>query len=155
LSIAKQCLIVCLYQCNCLLTLPQQQMKRWFAYQYMKDSDLDPKDSGTENPFRIFLLRLAGLDASTKPRLRTAVNTWRKTQRKEIEVEIKRLYSKVQRDKLASIRDKVAKEMFNKLNEFERKGWGEQAAEDHAERLAEWTELMEGEVSTSSIDRQR
>ena len=45
--------------------------------------------------------------------------------------------------------------MYNKLSEYERKGWDEQAAEDHEERLAEWTELMEGVIPTNNISRQR
>jgi len=116
---------------------------------------MHPRESGAENPYRALLLRLTGLGNVSKPRLRTAVNTWRKTQRKEIETEVIRLYGRVVREKLVSIRDKVAKDMYNKLSEYERKGWDEQAAEDHEERLAEWTELMEGVIPTDNISRQR
>jgi len=125
------------------------------AYNLAKDSDLDPKESGAENPYRILLLRLTGSGCSTKPRLRTAVNTWRKTQRLEIEAEVLRLYGKIARSKLASIREKVAKKMFSKLSEVERSGWEEQAVEEHAERVAKWTELMEGDISADNADRQR
>jgi len=34
-------------------------------------------------------------------------------------------------------------------------GWDKQAIEDHEERLAEWTELMEGVIPTDNISRQR
>jgi len=116
---------------------------------------LDPKESGAENPFRILLLRLTGLEGNAKPRLRTTVNIWRKTQRKEIEDEVKRLPGKIRRQQLAAVREQVAKKMFSELSEVERKGWEEQALEDHAERLATWTALMEGEISKDNADRQR
>jgi len=124
-------------------------------YQYTKDNDMDPKESGALNPYRILLVMLTGLGGSSKPRLRTAVNTWRKTQRKEIELELKRQFGQVKREKLAATRETVAKQMFSKLSEVERKGWEEQAIEDHAERMQTWTRLMQGEISTDNGDRQR
>jgi len=54
-----------------------QQLKRWFAYQYLKDSDLDPKESGLQNPYRILLFKLTGVSIVCQ-RLRSPVNTWRK-----------------------------------------------------------------------------
>ena len=32
----------------------------WLAYQYMKDHDIDPHDSGTHNPYRILLHKSTG-----------------------------------------------------------------------------------------------
>jgi len=58
-------------------------------YQYTKDNDMDPKESGALNPYRILLVMLTGLGGLSKPHLRTTVNTWRKTQRKEIELKLK------------------------------------------------------------------
>jgi len=56
----------------------------------MKDSDIDPKDSGLQNPYRILLFKLTGVGL-VRPRLRSPVNTWRKIHenREAIEKEAK------------------------------------------------------------------
>ena len=45
----------------------------------MKDQDIDLKESGAQNPYRILLHKLTGTTIQ-KPRLKSAVNVWRKTQ---------------------------------------------------------------------------
>ena len=55
----------------------RQQLKHWFAYHYLKDSDIDPKDSGLRNPYRVLLFKLTGVGL-VHPRARYPVNTWRK-----------------------------------------------------------------------------
>ena len=65
-----------------------QQIKCWLAYQYMKDNDLDPNESGARNPYRVLLQKLTGTRAS-RPRLKTPANIWRKTHREQIEDEVR------------------------------------------------------------------
>jgi len=121
----------------------------------MKDSDLDPKESGAQNPYRILLLNLAGMSSTTKPRLRTACNTWRKTQRKAINNKLLQRYGGLPYKKQVAARDKIAKEMYDKLSDVEKEGWEDQAKMDHAEAMAKWKEIVEGEISPSNADRQR
>ena len=42
------------------LTIVDQQIKWWLAYQNMKDQDIDPTESGAQNPYRILLHQLMG-----------------------------------------------------------------------------------------------
>lgn len=138
-----------------MLIFVYQQIKRWLAYQFMKDSDMDPKESGAHNPYRILLLKLAGMTSMTKPRLCTACNTWRKTERKAINEKVKQRWGGLTREQQAAARERVAKEMFVKLSDVEKEGWKQQAEEDHVERLAKWTQIVEGELSQNNADRQR
>ena len=133
----------------------EQQIKRWLAYQYMKDSNMDPKESGAQNPYRILLLKLAGMTSTLKPRIWTACNTWRKTQRKEINDKTKQQYGNLSRSQQVTARDKIAKEMYAKLSDVEKEGWEEQAVEDHAERMAKWNKILNGKISQNNADRQR
>ncbi|KDR66323.1 hypothetical protein GALMADRAFT_147927 [Galerina marginata CBS 339.88] len=133
------------------------QIKRWMAYQYMKDHDINSMDSGLDNPFRMILHKITGIPVQ-RPRQRSAVNTWRKTQRDIIEREVKlqtRKAGGVHRDKLAAFRDKIAKTMFNKLTKEEQAQWEEQAKEEQKDRLAEWKLAMESPASTEPAARQR
>jgi hypothetical protein len=105
-----------------------QQIKRWMAYQYMKDQDLNPKESGVNNPYHALLFQLTGKEMG-RPRRKTAVNVWRKTQRAAIEAKVKTraANSGATRDKLAALRDKLAREMFSSLAEAEQEHWKTQA----------------------------
>lgn len=79
------------YLCRYLFVLKaSQQIKRWLAYQYMKDHDIDPHESGAHNPYRTLLHQLTGTTIQ-KPQQKSAVNIWRKTQRKEIDLEAKKI----------------------------------------------------------------
>jgi hypothetical protein len=122
----------------------------------MKDQDLDPKESGAQNPYRILLHKLTGTSIQ-KPRLKSAANVWRKTQRKEIDVEVKKIakQSNIPRSSMAATRDKVARDMFERLPAEDRAQWVEQAKEEHDTALAKWKEECEGKCSTASEDRQR
>ena len=122
----------------------------------MKDQDIDPKDSGANNPYRILLHKLTG-SSIQKPRLKTAVNVWRKTQREAIDGEVKEIAKRgaIARSSLAATRDKVARDMFERLPAEERAGWVEQAKEEHDAAMARWKEENEGKCSTTPEDRQR
>lgn len=133
-----------------------QQIKRWLAYQYMKDHDMDPKESGAHSPYRVLLHKLTG-STIHHPRRRTAVNVWRKTQHIVIEQEVKHRAArgKVQLSGLAALRDKVAKEMYGKLDAEEKAQWEEQVKEEHKAAIKAWMEETEGGVSTDPADRQK
>jgi hypothetical protein len=139
-----------------MLTIVDQQIKRWLAYQHMKDQDIDPTESGAQNPYRILLHQLTGTTIQ-KPRKIWVVNVWRKTQRKEIDREAKIIAEreKTPPSKLAAVRDKVARELFEKLPEIEQKQWVEQANEEHEAAVAKWKEETEGNPSIAPADRQR
>ncbi|KAJ3495417.1 hypothetical protein NLJ89_g10626 [Agrocybe chaxingu] len=87
------------------------QIKRWLAYQYMKDADIDPKESGAQNPYRALLHKLTGKGLQC-PRKKTAVNVWRKTQHTLIETNAKlRLGDKkTTKGKYLALLDVIAKE---------------------------------------------
>lgn len=136
--------------------MPLKQIKRWLAYQYMKDQDIDPRDSGAQNPYRILLHKLVGTTIQ-KPRRQPPVNIWRKTQRKEIDIEAKKITDNgsIPRSKHAAVRDKVARDMYEKLPEEEKAQWIEQATEEYATAMERWQEDTEANPSTASEDRQK
>jgi len=122
----------------------------------MKDQDIDPKESGAENPYRILLHKLTGTSIK-KPRLKSATNVWRKSQRKEIDMQVKEItrVGSTPRTALAAIRDKVACDMFEKLPQEEKTHWIEVAKEEHDEALTGWKDDFEGSCSILPQDRQR
>ena len=133
-----------------------KQIKRWLAYQYMKDHDIDPRESGAHNPYRILLHKLTG-SSTQKPRQKAPVNVWRKLERKGIDLEAKKMIERdnIPPSKYAAVRDKVAREMFNLLSPEEKAQWVEQAKEEHEAAMAKWKNDMEGDTSTAPEDRQR
>ena len=126
------------------------------AYQYMKDQDLNPKESGASNSYHALLFQLTGKETG-RPRRKTAVNVWRKTQRTAIEAKVKTraANSGATRDNLAALRDKLAREMFSTLPEAEQEHWKNQANVESEAALAAWKCDMESEPSTDPADRQR
>lgn len=122
----------------------------------MKDQDIDPKESGAQNPYRILLHKLTGTTIQ-KPRLKSAANVWRKTQRQEIDAAVKEITQRnnTPRNALAATRDKVARDMFSKLSQEEQAQWILQAKEEHDEALARWKQDNEAVCSTTPEDRQR
>jgi len=130
-----------------------QQIKCWLAYQHIKAQDLDPKESGAQDPYRILLNRLIGSSAQC-PQLKSTVNVWRKTVRAEIDAVVKQK-GDLPRAQMAKHRDQVVRDMFSKLSVEERELWAEQAKEEHEEALRTWKHETEGELSTAPEDRQR
>ncbi|KAF8200837.1 hypothetical protein BJ912DRAFT_843931 [Pholiota molesta] len=108
------------------------QIKRWLAYQHMKDHDMDPKESGAHNPYRVLLHKLTGRTIQC-PRLRTPVN----------------------KGGFAALRDKVAKELYAALDDEEKEEWKKQAQEEHKASVAAWKRNTDGSFSTDPADRQR
>lgn len=122
----------------------------------MKDQDIDPRDSGADNPYRILLHKLTG-NTIQKPRRQPPVNVWRKTQRKEIDIEAKKITDKdgIPRSKHAAVRDKMARDMYEMLSEEEKVQWIEQATEEYETAMMRWRNDVEGDPSTASEDRQK
>lgn len=117
---------------------------------------MDPRESGAHNPYRTLLHKLTGTTI-LKPRQKPPVNIWRKTQRKEIDFEAKKITESenVPRSKHAAIRDRVARDMFERLPEEEKGQWIEQAKEEYDNAMLRWKEDTEGNPSTEPEDRQR
>jgi hypothetical protein len=122
----------------------------------MKDHDIDPRESGAHNPYRILLNKLTGTSIQ-KPRQKAPVNVWRKLARKEIDFEAKKIIEKdkIPPSKHAALRDKVAREMYDFLSPEEKAQWVEQAKEEHEAALEKWKNDFEGSPSTAPEDRQR
>lgn len=129
-----------------------QQIKRWFAYQYIKDQDMDPKESGAQDPYRALLFKLTGVGMQ-RPRLKSSVNTWRKSQREEIEREVRRVVLRdgTPRSQLAKVRDIIARKLFEALPAEEQKHWGDLAKEEHEAALERWKEDTTGKTSKDPV----
>jgi len=146
-------------RCDCLfrrlptLTL-KQQLKRWMAYHYMKDLDLDAKESGAINPYRVLLHKLTGVGL-VKGRHRTPIEIWRKiaTNREAIAAAAKDRGA----DKKTgvTIRGQVAKEMFEALSEETRDEYAALAELENKDMDEGWLQNTKGPLSTTPADRQR
>lgn len=106
--------------------------------------------------YRILLHQLAGT-SNKAPRQKTAVNVWRRSHTEEIEKEVKLRAQRdnVDRKRLAPVREKVAKEMFERLSLGERDKLSMHAKEDHAAEIKKWKQETTTPPSTSPADRQR
>ena len=117
---------------------------------------MDPKDSGAHDPYRTLLFKLTGVGIQ-RPRLRSAVNTWRKTQRIAIEQEVKRVVTRdgTPRSQLAKLRDAIAHKMFGRLPAESQKYWQDQAKEEHEAALKRWKDDTTGKPSKDPVARQQ
>jgi len=117
---------------------------------------MDPKESRVQNPYCMLLHKLTGVGIQ-RPRLKSAVNTWRKSQRDDIEREVRRIVLRdgTPRSQLAKLRDSIAHKMFEGLPEEERTQWAEQAKEEHEAALEAWKEATTGEPSKEPTERQQ
>ena len=139
----------------------------------MKDSDLDPKESGLQNPYRILLFKLTGVGIVC-PRLRSPVNTWRKiiTNRDAIEkeakargeLELSSLYginrlsildSGYTKKSAATVRAKISNKWFEALDDEEKAEWKELAQLEHDEAVLQFKQATTSPPSTDPVDRQR
>lgn len=133
------------------------------AYQYRKDHDLDATESGLFSHYRILLARLTKKDID-RPRFRTAVNLWRKTQRIDIEAETKAIAEAAKKkplgpdekpEALITIRDRVARGRFGKLPAEERAFWKQEALTEHELAMNLWKTNMNAPAPTDPAARQR
>ncbi|KAF9034123.1 hypothetical protein BJ165DRAFT_1410135 [Panaeolus papilionaceus] len=133
------------------------QIKRWFAYQYLKDHDLDPLESGAENPYFALLSCLSGTGA-TAPHAIIPRNLWRKTASAEIEAVVKDRAKATKanlKKGLAGIRATVTTELYNRLPQSERDQWKRMAEEESRVATENWKKYLAEGPSTSPKDRQR
>jgi len=131
-----------------------QQIKRWLAYQYMKDHDIDPKDSGKHNPYRALLYKLTGLGAK-KPRLRSACNTWRKLTVNRDLIEVLAKAQGATKKNGVTVRGKIASDLFAELSAETKEEWAALAVQEHEEGVAAWKLAMTSPPSTLPVDRQK
>ena len=117
---------------------------------------MDPKEPGAQNPYRALLFKLTGVGVP-RPRLKSAVNTWRKNQRDEIERAVRRVVLRdgTPRSQLATLRDSIARKIFETLPVEEQKQWGEFAKREHEVVLEIWKGVTTGEPSKEPADRQQ
>lgn len=131
----------------------------------MKDHEIDPKAPGPENPYRALLHKLTGVTLK-KPRARAPANIWRRTQRDDIEAEVRQrlqvaatesgeLMSPAQHKKMAPMREKVAKDLYGVLGTEEKEYWTKLASEEHEAAVAKWTEAITACPSRLPDDRQK
>jgi hypothetical protein len=122
----------------------------------MKDQDMASKESGAQNPYRALLYKLTGVGIQ-RPRLKSAVNTWRKDRRDDIEREVRRvvLIDGTPRSQLAKLRDSIARKLFETLPAEDQKKWAEQAKEEHEAAREIWKETTTGDPSKEPADRQQ
>ncbi|PPR05634.1 hypothetical protein CVT24_002862 [Panaeolus cyanescens] len=140
-----------------LIVYRKAQLKRWFAYQYMKDHDLSSKESGAQNPFTILLAQLTKTNTQ-RPRAKPAVNVWRRTTRKQIEEEVNAQATRLNVSKsrgLAALRERIVKEWYKKLPQEEQQEWERLAKEEHAAALEDWERELKAGPSTQPVDIQR
>ncbi|KAJ3503437.1 hypothetical protein NLJ89_g8434 [Agrocybe chaxingu] len=139
-----------------LIVYRKGQIKRWLAYQYMKDHDIDPKDTGADNPYRVLLHKLTGKGLK-RPRQKSKHAAWRRMHTSEVDEETRRRAEQqgVSMTKLAGIRERVAKEMFAALDPSERDEWIQNVKEEHEEAVKKWEADANGPLSTAPEDRQR
>jgi hypothetical protein len=129
------------------------------TYQYGKESS---KESSAESrsdstfPYHRLLLDAAGLKQKA-PRLTSAINTWRRSCREEIEVKANSEAAKLGKDRsmLASVREQVAKKMFERLSAKEQNQWASQAKKEHEDAMKVWKEQALGLPSMGPAEYQR
>lgn len=125
----------------------------------MKDMDLDSTATGVYNPYRSLLGKLTGKNINA-PRQRSAANTWRKTQHDAVEAEIQRQLGQlegeggVKKAQMIAFRDRVAREMFQRLSENEQREWRLAAIAEHQVAMKAWKMEMVGKLPTDSRSRQ-
>jgi len=114
-------------------------------------------NTGDTNPYHFILCELMGRKARS-PRQQSASNAWRRSYHKEIEEEASReveMKGKSRKRDLASVREQVAKRMFEALSDEEQDEWAEMAKQEHEEDMEKWTKATSGDVSANPADRQR
>ncbi|KAF9539374.1 hypothetical protein CPC08DRAFT_651195 [Agrocybe pediades] len=121
-----------------LIEFRKAQIKRWLSYQYMKDHDLDPKDSGAHNPYHALLFQLTG-KALHRPRRKPAINVWLGATKGQV----------------ASLRERTARKLFDKLSTEEQMTFEQEARDEYDAELAQWKEDMSGPMSQAPESRQR
>lgn len=136
-----------------------QQIASWFSYRYMRKHHPDPRSTDPSNPFTALLFSLTGKPSRDKPRQKSAVNCWSKSEDAStaISAEVRKICiaQGIQRNQSVGVWNQVAQDKFALLTDAERKIWEQKAKDAHAEDIAAWKALNEGNISTKPEDRQR
>ncbi|KAH9484777.1 hypothetical protein JR316_0001679 [Psilocybe cubensis] len=137
----------------------KDKIRRWFKYQYKKDHKINPTSSGSDtvNPYAQLLQQLLGKQ-STRPRLKTPVNMWRKEKnnREAIEQELNSMVPPVETKHLAKTREEIARRLFKELSADEKRKWTVRASEEHKEAMEKYeADMAVDGISLSLEDRQR
>jgi len=115
--------------------------------------DLDPRDTGEHSPYRAILFKLTGKGYKL-PRLKPPYYLWRTGHRDRIN-ELAKLDPTISKKTAASIRDRIARDLFSQLPAEEQEGWYEMAAGQYAEEKTKYDDAMHGPPSTRPEDRQQ
>ncbi|KAF9037287.1 hypothetical protein BJ165DRAFT_1532666 [Panaeolus papilionaceus] len=141
-----------------LIRYIKAQIKRWFAYQYMKDHNMTNRRSkSSSNPLFNILFQLS--DKSVKrPCLLSAKSIWQHSHQVTINTEARQQClreKKSAKTGLAPIRESIATTMFNALSEEERVAFVERASAEHAAALEQWEKYRENPIKTDPASLQR
>jgi len=121
------------------------------AYQFMKDHNINPRDTGEQNPYCALLFKLTQKNYKP-PCQKTPVNLWHVTHCDEINA-IANLTAH-RREEAVSVRDRIARNEFKKLLLEEREEWIQHSKESHATAMAQYMQDINGPVLTLPEDRQ-
>ncbi|PPQ76861.1 hypothetical protein CVT26_001499 [Gymnopilus dilepis] len=139
-----------------LIRYRKGQIKRWMAYQYMKDQDAGDHTGASSNPFfKNLVSQLSGKEGG-RPRKKTAVNVWQKGQRQVIEEKVKHLAESqgISKDRYAALRDKIARELFGQLSAEAQEAWKKQAEEESKLASEDYDRSLNASPSIDPKDRQ-
>ena len=134
-------------------SLVPQQIRRWLSYHYSRMRDIDPRETGEHSPYRALLFKLTGKGYKL-PRLKPPYYLWRTGHRDRIN-ELAKLDPTMSKKTAASIRDRIARDLFSDLPSNEQAEWCEMAAGQYAEDKSKYHEGMHGPPSTRPEDRQQ
>jgi len=115
--------------------------------------DVDPRETGENSPYRALLFKLTGKGYKL-PRLKPLYYLWRTEHRTEIN-NLAKLDPMLTKKTAASIRDRIARDLFSQLPHDEQAAWCEMAAGQYAEDKTKYHEGMHGPPSTRPEDRQQ
>lgn len=123
----------------------------------MKQHDVDPRNTDPSNPFTALLYAITGIHVSDKPRQKSAVNCWSKSQTVSINQLVRQacIANNVGRKNSMVVWNRIAREEFSKLPEDNKRYWEQKAKDDHAREIDEWKAARHAAISTKPEDRQR
>jgi len=118
----------------------------------MQSLNIDPRLTGEHNPYRALLFKLTKKGYKT-PRLKAPFNLWRVGERDEIS-RLAKLVPGFDKSTAATIRDRIAKELYRALPLDEKEEWCQRAAENYDTDKCSYDKHMKDPPSTQPEDRQ-
>ena len=119
----------------------------------MKMRDIDPRETGENSPYRALLFKLTGKGYKL-PCLKPPYYLWRTEHRDRIS-QLAKLDPNISKKTAASIRDRIARDLFSQLPREEQTEWCDMAAGQFADDKTKYHEAMHGPPSTRPEDRQQ